>query len=343
MNKPLIFSQTPQQLNDCLINNGYSGYKTKQIYQWLYQKEICDINQMSDLAKGFREFLQDKYMFNSLQVVKQQKSVDGSLKILFSCVDGALVETVIMRHHYGNSVCVSSQVGCLMGCTFCASGLLKKQRDLSAGEMVLQVALAKQLIGERISNVVVMGSGEPFDNYQQVIDFLTIINNDNGLAIGARHITVSTCGIVPKILLFKEEKPYNLAISLHAANDELRSKLMPVNEKYPLKMLQDALISYQLVKNRRLSIEYILFSGVNDKIEDADDLARFVKPLTCAYINLIPYNNIDEFDLQGVDDFAALRFYDLLKKRNIAVTIRSKHGDDIAAACGQLRNKYIEE
>lgn len=338
-----IFSKTINSLNDEFIANKYSSFRSKQLFAWIYQKNVYDVNLMSDLGKEFKSFLTDNYSFDLLEIVNKQVSKDGTHKLLFKCFDGSLIETVIMQHNYGYSVCVSSQVGCLMGCKFCASGLLKKERSLSAGEMVLQVLQAQSLLnGARISNVVVMGTGEPFDNYSEVMDFLSIINSDLGLAIGARHITVSTCGVVPGILKFKDEKPYNLAISLHAANNQLRDKLMPINQKYPLEKLREALLAYQEVKNRRLSMEYILLKGVNDKPSDAADLAKFLKPLNQVYVNLIPYNQVNEFGFQGVDDFSALKFYDLLKKEGVAVTLRNRHGDDIDAACGQLRNKYVE-
>ncbi len=344
MKKTSIFNYKIEELTEKFIEVGYKSFKVKQLFDWLYRKQVFDLNSMSNLAKDFKEYLTKNYSFELLEVKKRQISKDGTIKLLLSCEDGALIETVIMRHSYGNSVCVSSQVGCLMGCAFCASGLLKKQRDLFVGEMVLQVIQALIEVGDqRISNVVVMGSGEPFDNYRNVIDFLDIINSDIGIAIGARHLTVSTCGLVDGIEKFKNEKQYNLAISLHSCDEKVRTKLMPINQKYPLKTLQKALINYQEVKNRRISFEYILLKGINNREEDVQLIKEFIQPLNNSYLNLIPYNQVDEHGYQGVDDFQALEFYSLLKKAGIAVTLRSRHGDDIDAACGQLRNNYRGE
>jgi 23S rRNA (adenine2503-C2)-methyltransferase len=335
-----IYNLTYSQMIEKWQEMGYKPFKAQQLYAWLYKRRIFDVQQMTDLSKDFRQYLTDGFDFGLLKEVTRQVSSDGTIKFLFECVDGALVETVIMFHSYGPSICVSSQVGCAMGCVFCASGLLMKQRDLTSGEMVLQVLMGQLAINERIGNVVVMGSGEPFDNYQPVMDFLDIINSDYGLAIGARHITVSTCGIVPRIRQFAHEKQYNLAISLHAPNDELRNQLMKVNHAYPLKELQAALLDYQKIQNRRLSFEYILLKGLNDQPEHVTQLKNFMRMFPNSYVNLIPYNAVNEHGLNGVTDIEALKFYDRLKKIGLAVTLRTKHGDDIDAACGQLRNKH---
>ena len=250
-----------------------------------------------------------------------------------------------MHFHFGESICVSTQVGCNMACSFCASGLLKKKRDLSAGEIVGQVLYVQKILDEtekRIGNVVIMGTGEPFDNYDNVLNFANIINSDHGLAIGARHITISTCGIVPKIKEFSKGKyQYNLAISLHAPNDELRSKLMPINKAYPLDELMEALREYSIDNNRRLTFEYILLHGINDLDEYAVELAKLIKGYN-AYVNLIPYNEVDESGYVSSNEKSALHFYDLLMKNGVKATLRSKHGEDIDAACGQLRVKYIK-
>ena len=248
-----------------------------------------------------------------------------------------------MHFQYGDSLCVTSQVGCNMGCSFCASGLLKKQRDLTAGEIVGEVMFVQKQLdkeGRRVDNIVVMGTGEPFDNYTNVMNFCSIVNSDLGLAIGSRHITISTCGIVPKIREFAQgHYQYNLAISLHVPTNELRRKLMPIAKAYPLDELMQALREYSEDNHRRLTFEYILLHGVNDSDEMAITLANLVRGMN-AYINLIPYNQVDENGYIGVDDKKALHFYDILMKHGVKATLRQKHGDDIDAACGQLRAKH---
>ena len=247
-----------------------------------------------------------------------------------------------MRHAYGNSVCISSQVGCNMGCKFCESGRRKKVRNLETYEMVLQLLMIEKLLGERISHVVVMGIGEPFDNYDNLIDFFKIINHPKGLAIGARHITVSTCGIVPKILEFSDfPLQINLAISLHAPNDDIRNRIMPINKAYPIKEVIDAIKIYLKKTNRRVTFEYILLKDINDSLECALELVKLVKDINC-YINLIPYNETKINDFKRTNTIQIMRFYDILKKNNINVTIRKEFGSKISAACGQLRSKKEE-
>lgn len=338
----LILDYSYEALNTWILEQGLKSYRTKQIFQWLYQKRVTDFDQMTDLSKDLIALLKANFIIDPLTLVQRQQSMDGTVKCLFRLQDGALVETVLMIYDYGNSVCVTSQVGCNMGCTFCASGLLKKVRDLSAGELVAQVmAIQRELDqkNERVSHVVVMGSGEPFDNYDNVMTFMRTINADQGLAIGARHITVSTCGIVPKIRQFSQEHlQFNLAISLHAPNDELRSKLMPINCAYPLKELMAALKDYSEENNRRLTFEYILLKDVNDQDEHVQQLAKLVKGMN-AYINLIPYNVVDEHGFKQVGFVQAMKFYDKLMKVGVKCTLRQEHGSDIDAACGQLRAK----
>ena len=244
-----------------------------------------------------------------------------------------------MRHDYGNSICISSQVGCNMGCKFCESGRRKKVRNLLVHEMVLQVLMIEEEIGERISHVVVMGIGEPFDNYDNLVKFLKIINNPKGLAIGSRHITVSTCGIIPKIEEFSNiGLQFNLAISLHAPNNEIRNKIMPINKVYPLGDLMVALKKYFKKTNRRITFEYVLLEGVNDSLDNARELSNLVKGLNC-YINLIPYNETNNLGFKRSSTVQIMRFYDILKKNGIGVTIRREFGGKISAACGQLRSK----
>ncbi len=338
----LIYDLSLDDLNQWVLAQGHKSYRSKQIYQWLYQKRATDFDQMTDLSKDLIALLKENFIITPLSLVTRQASKDGTIKCLFKLLDGSLVETVLMIYDYGNSVCVTSQVGCNMGCTFCASGLLKKNRDLSSGEITAQVMAIQQeldLNNERVSHVVIMGSGEPFDNYDQVMAFMRNINSDHGLAIGARHITVSTCGIVPKINAFsKEHTQFNLAVSLHAPNDELRSKLMPINKVYPLKDLMASLKAYSEENNRRLTFEYILLKDVNDAPEHVTQLAELIKGMN-AYINLIPYNVVDEHGYRQVGFVQAMKFYDKLMKSGVKCTLRQEHGADIDAACGQLRAK----
>ena len=268
--------------------------------------------------------------------VQEDKDV---CKYLFELSDGEHIEAVLMKHDYGNSICVSSQVGCNMGCKFCESGRRKKVRNLETYEMVLQILMIEKLLGERISHVVVMGIGEPFDNYDNLIKFFKIINHPKGLAIGARHITVSTCGIIPKILEFSDfPLQINLAISLHAPNNEIRDKIMPINKAYPIIELIPALKTYLNKTNRRITFEYIMLDGINDSEECALELANLVKDINC-YINLIPYNETNNIEFKRTKTVQIMRFYDILKKNSVNVTIRREFGGKIDAACGQLRSK----
>ena len=255
------------------LDHGWKSYRGHQIFQWLYRNRVFDIDEMTNVSKETREILKKDFIVNPLELIKKQVSHDGTTKFLFKTSDGALLESVMMVFDYGRSVCVSSQVGCNMGCAFCASGLTKKKRDLTSGEMVAQVMYVQKELDKdnlRLSHIVVMGTGEPFDNYDNVMNFLATVNHDRGLGIGSRHITISTCGIVPRIYDFaNEHTQYNLAISLHAPNDELRDQLMPVNHAYPLKELMEAIQYYGKENNRRLTFEYILLKGVNDHPEHA--------------------------------------------------------------------------
>lgn len=335
-----------EQMQEFALEQGWKKFRGQQIFQWLYRKRVQNIDDMSDLSKETREVLKENFIVNPCKVVTKQVSSDGTVKYLFELEDGAYVESVLMIYDYGKSICVTSQVGCNMGCDFCASGLLKKRRDLTSGEIVAQVlSVQKDLdeTGDRISNIVIMGTGEPFDNYENVMNFCATVNHDCGLAIGGRHITISTCGIVPKIRQFAmAQTQYNLAISLHAPNNELRNKLMPVNRAYPLEQLMDAIQEYTRLNNRRLTFEYILLKGVNDQNQHVDELAKLIRGLN-AYVNLIPYNEVDEHGYRSVDYKSAMVFYDKLMKKGIRCTIRKEHGGDIDAACGQLRAKKEKE
>lgn len=335
-----------EQLQEYALQQGWKKYRGHQIFQWLYRKRVSAIEEMSDLSKETRERLAQEFIISPLTLSDRQIAADGTTKFLFALTDGALIESVLMRLDYGNSVCVTTQVGCNMGCAFCASGLTKKQRNLTSGEIVAQIMYVQRYLDEqeeRLSHVVVMGTGEPFDNYEAMMNALATVNHDRGLGIGARHITISTCGIVPRIAEFaKEHTQYNLAISLHAPNDELRNQLMPINRKYPLKELFTAIRAYSAENNRRLTFEYILLKGVNDSRLCAKQLADLVRGLN-AYVNLIPYNAVDEKGFQGVHHAEAMVFYDALMKYGVRCTIRKEHGGDIDAACGQLRVKHLRK
>ena len=275
------------------------------------------------------------------ECVTHQKSADGTQKFLFRLHDGNLIETVLMNHDYGYSVCVTTEVGCNMGCSFCASGMKKKLRNLETSEIVLQIMMVSKLANVRVSHVVVMGIGEPFDNYDNVINFLKIINHPLGLEIGARHITVSTCGLVPKIYEYANfDLQVNLAISLHASNDEIRNQIMPINKAYPIALLIKAITYYIEKTNRRVTLEYILLKGINDSYECAMELCDLVHGLN-VYVNLIPYNEVLEkpYKRSTPDDMRV--FFDTLKKRRINVQLRKEQGGDIDAACGQLRSKHM--
>ena len=333
-----------EQLQEFAVEQGWKKFRGRQIFEWLYRKRVMNIDDMSDLSKETREVLKENFIINPCKVVTKQVSSDGTMKYLFELEDGAYVESVLMVYEYGKSICVTSQVGCNMGCDFCASGLLKKRRDLTSGEIVAQImSVQKDLdeTGDRISNIVIMGTGEPFDNYDNVMNFCATVNHDRGLAIGARHITISTCGIAPKIIEYaKSGLQINLAISLHAPNNELRNKLMPINRAYPLEVLFSALDEYLKISGRRITFEYILLKGVNDKEEHAKQLAKLIKN-TFSYVNLIPYNSVDEKGFKRTSKEEIAAFQDKLKKLGVNVTRRKEFGTDIDAACGQLRAKKL--
>lgn len=335
-----LFGVTLEKLESLMLEDNQSKYRAKQLFTWIYEKEETDFDKMSDISKKYIAVLKSKFYFHKPSIFKKQVSNDGTIKLLLEMEDGAKVETVLMRYNYGNVACVSSQVGCNMGCSFCASGLLKKQRNLTSAEMVGEILVLNDLLkseDKRVSHIVVMGTGEPFDNYENVMDFIRIVNHQKALAIGARHITVSTCGIPNKILAYSQEGlQINLAISLHASNDELRNKLMPINRAYPLKELMEAVKTYNINADRRVTFEYILLKDVNDSMEHADQLARLIKPVF-AYVNLIPYNEVDENGFHRSNNIK--KFMDRLMKNGVNVTIRKEFGSDIDAACGQLRAK----
>lgn len=319
---------------------GETKYRASQVFDWLYNKRVSSFKEMTNLKKELISFLENNFSINKLKLIKKQEDVDVK-KYLFELDDGNKIEAVLMMHDYGNSICVSSQVGCNMGCTFCESGRLKKLRNLSAFELVLQVLAVEQDIKKRISHVVLMGIGEPFDNYDNVMRFINIINDPKGINIGIRHITISTCGIVPKIKEFMDEKTgVNLAISLHAPNDEIRDKLMPINKAYKIKDIMKVVKEYIKQTNRRVTFEYILLKNINDSDECAIELSKLLKGINC-YVNLIPYNETSHIDYKTSEKVTINRFYDILKKNDINVTIRREFGSKVSAACGQLRSEQI--
>ncbi|MDQ0230583.1 23S rRNA (adenine(2503)-C(2))-methyltransferase RlmN [Metabacillus malikii] len=343
---PSIYSLELHELEQWLTEHGEKSFRANQIFDWLYTKRVTSFEDMSNLSKELRTLLQEKFTLTTLKTLIQQTSKDGTIKFLFELHDGYSIETVLMRHEYGNSVCVTTQVGCRIGCTFCASTLGGLKRNLEAGEIVAQVVKVQQALDEldeRVSHIVIMGIGEPFDNYDEMMSFLKIVNHDKGLNIGARHITVSTSGIIPKIYKFADEKlQINFAISLHAPNTELRSKLMPINRAYKLPDLMEAVKYYVDKTGRRISFEYGLFGGENDQVEHAEELARLVKGIKC-HINLIPVNYVPERNYVRTPKEQIKLFEDTLKKHGINVTTRREQGHDIDAACGQLRAKERKE
>ncbi|MDH6596860.1 23S rRNA (adenine(2503)-C(2))-methyltransferase RlmN [Bacillus aerius] len=343
---PSIYSFELNEIKDWLKEQGEKPFRATQIFEWLYEKRVTSFDEMSNLSKELREKLKDQFAITTLKTVIKQTSQDGTIKFLFELHDGYTIETVLMRHEYGNSVCVTTQVGCRIGCTFCASTLGGLKRNLEAGEIVAQVLKVQQALDEtdeRVSSVVIMGIGEPFDNFDEMLAFLKIINHDNGLNIGARHITVSTSGIIPKIYQFADEQmQINFAVSLHAPNTEIRSRLMPINKAYKLPKLMEAIEYYIQKTGRRVSFEYGLFGGVNDQVHHAEELADLLKGIKC-HVNLIPVNYVPERDYVRTSREQIFLFEKTLKERGVNVTIRREQGHDIDAACGQLRAKERQE
>ncbi|OAO80051.1 23S rRNA (adenine(2503)-C(2))-methyltransferase RlmN [Anoxybacillus flavithermus] len=344
--KPSIYSMRLEDLQSWIEQQGEKPFRATQIFEWLYKKRVTSFEDMTNIPKALRERLDEHFVITTLKTLVQQTSKDGTMKFLFELHDGYSIETVLMRHDYGNSICVTTQVGCRIGCTFCASTLGGLKRNLQAGEIVAQVVKVQKALdetNERVSSIVVMGIGEPFDNYDELIKFLKIVNHPKGLHIGARHITVSTSGIIPKIYKFADENmQINFAISLHAPNTELRSKLMPINRAYKLPELMEAVRYYIEKTGRRVTFEYGLFGGVNDQIEHAEELAELIKGLKC-HVNLIPVNYVPERNYVRTPREQIFAFEKTLKKHGINVTIRREQGHDIDAACGQLRAKERKE
>lgn len=339
-----IYSLTRQELEQYLLLMGEKPFRATQIFEWLYKKNVKSFDEMTNIKKESIEKLKENFKISDLEIENEQISSDGTRKYLFRLKDGTFIETVLMNHEYGLSVCVSTQVGCNMGCAFCASGLNKKVRNLETDEIVLQVSMIDEImkkINKRVSHVVVMGIGEPFDNYNNVIKFLRIINDPKGMEIGSRHITVSTCGIVPKIIEYSDfDLQVNLAVSLHFADNEKRSKYMKINQVYDLSALMDSLKYYFSKTNRRITFEYILINDVNDSIDDAKKLVKLIKGMNC-YVNLIPMNStVNEFSRSTEEK--SKKFFEVLNSNHINVTLRKEQGHDIDAACGQLRIKKMQ-
>lgn len=335
-----IKSLTLEELQRELVDMGEKSFRAKQLYSWMHQKLARNYEEMSNLPLSLREKLSERFTYTSLKPVKVQKSaIDGTGKYLFELSDGCLVESVWMQYKHGNSVCISSQVGCRMGCGFCASTLGGLERSLLPSEMLDQIYAITLLTGERVSNVVVMGTGEPLDNYENLLRFLKLLTDENGLHISQRNITVSTCGLVPEMRRLAGEKlQITLALSLHAPNDEKRRKIMPIANKYSVRELMEVCAYYFETTGRRITFEYALASGVNDTAQDAKELSELIKGLNC-HINLIPVNPVEERNYERSGKPEILAFKNKLEKNGINVTIRREMGRDIDGACGQLRRR----
>ena len=337
-----ICAYTYEQLQAEIQAMGERGFRAKQIYEWLHVRLAEDFSEMTNLSKDLRARLAEQYeILPVVMLEKQESRLDGTCKFLFRLHDGNVVESVWMRYHYGNSVCISSQVGCRMGCRFCASGIGGLARGLSPSEMLGQVYRLQRIMGERVSNVVVMGTGEPLDNYDSLLTFLRILTGEKGLHISQRNVTVSTCGIVPKMYeLAKEHLQITLALSLHGATQEKRKQLMPVANAYELEEVLTACDAYFRETGRRITFEYSLIRGVNDTEEDVRELIRILGSRNC-HLTLIPVNSVKEYDLKQPDRKNAQNFKNKLEKYGINVTLRRELGADIDGACGQLRRSYV--
>lgn len=337
-----IYNFTLEELEHYLIENGFKKFNATQLIEWIYEKKVFDFDKMTNLSKKLIEFLKQNIIIEKLNVVKTERSKLAN-KYLIELSDSNKIECVLMNHDYGYSLCVSSQVGCNMGCSFCESGRLKKVRDLQLNELIGQIICVQEYENIRIDSVVVMGIGEPFDNFENIKRFISVVTHNKMIGIGQRHLTISTCGLVPKIYEFADlETGVNLAISLHAPNDEIRDKIMKVNRAYKIEKLMQALDYYIQKTNRRVTIEYIMLAGINDTDECARELAKLIQG-KLMYVNLIPYNETTHFELKRSNDFKIKSFYDILKSNNINVTIRKEMGGNLSAACGQLRANAQKE
>ena len=331
------------ELQNELVALGEKKYRAEQIFKWLYVDKVKEFDEMTNLSIELREKLKKEYTMCNFKILKKQEASDGTKKYLFDVLDGNAIESVLMEYHHGKTICVSSQIGCKMGCKFCASTGIKFIRSLTCGEIVEQILAVEQDIGDKISNIVFMGIGEPFDNYDNVMKAIKIINNQKGLNIGARHISISTSGLVPMIYKFADEElQCTLSISLHATNDAKRSSMMPINNRYNIEELMEACKYYINKTNKRISFEYALAKDNNDNLDDAKELVKLLKGMLC-HVNLIPINKIENGDYVKSTNENIIRFRDYLNKNGIVATIRRELGSDIDAACGQLRRKSIKE
>ena len=338
-----IYNLSEDDFKLYLNNLGEKPFRAKQIMEWVYRHKIQSFDEMTNVKKSFIEQLKDDFSLDLLEVVTHQVSSDVTQKFLFRLHDGNLIESVLMNNEYGYSICVTTQVGCNMGCVFCASGMKKKLRNLETAEIVMQLLTVEKVTGIKITHIVIMGIGEPFDNYDNVTRFMKIVNYPLGLEIGARHITVSTSGLIPKIREFADfDLQVNLAISLHAPNNDIRNNIMAVNKSYPIEDLIDAIKYYIDKTNRRVTIEYILLKDINDSRANANELADLLHGLN-VYVNLIPYNEVIEKPYKRSTKESMQAFFDQLKKRRINVQLRREQGGDIDAACGQLRSKQMKK
>lgn len=344
MEKTDIKSLSLEELKQWMAELGEKPFRAGQIYQWMHQKLAADFSEMTNLSKALREKLEETCRYTVLKPVEVLTSaIDGTQKYLFELQDGNVIESVLMKYHHGNSVCISTQAGCSMGCRFCASTIGGKRRDLTTAEMLEEVYEIQRFSKERVSNLVLMGTGEPLDNYENVVKFIKMLSDEKGLHISQRNITLSTCGIVPGIRsLAQEGLQITLALSLHASSQEKRKKLMPVANRFDLKEVLDACRYYYERTGRRLTFEYSLVGGVNDKQEDAEELAGLIKGMN-AHVNLIPVNPIKERDFVQPSEGVTQSFKNKLEKYGINVTIRREMGRDINGACGQLRRSYMEK
>ena len=332
-----------KELKEELTKIGEKQFRAEQIFKWLYQEKVKEFGEMTNLSLELRKKLEENYTICNYKILKKQESKDGTIKYLFDVLDGNAIETVLMSYHHGYSICVSSQIGCKMGCKFCASTGINFVRDLTSGEIVEQILAVEQDTGFRISNVVFMGIGEPLNNYDNVINAIKIINNPKGLNIGARHISISTSGLVPRIYKLAEENiQCTLSISLHATNDEKRSSMMPINNAFNIAELMEACKYYIEKTHRRISFEYALAKDNNDNLEDAKELVKLLKGMLC-HVNLIPINKIENGQYTKSSNENIMKFRDYLNDHGIVATIRRELGSDIDAACGQLRRKNLKE
>ena len=343
MEKKDIASYSFEELQEEMLAIGEKGFRSRQIYSWIHEKLVDDFEEMTNLPKTLRQKLESAYEIRRVEMEKRQISkIDGTNKFLFCLKDGNMVESVLMKYKHGNSVCISSQVGCRMGCRFCASTLDGLERNLTPSEMLRQVYQIQKITGERVSNIVIMGTGEPLDNYDNFLKFIHMVSDEHGLNISQRNITASTCGIVPNIRRLAEEKlQITLALSLHGSNQEKRRSLMPVANKYELQEVLEACDYYFEKTGRRITFEYSLVHGVNDTPEDAKELMGILKDRNC-HLNLIPVNPIKERNYEKPDKKSAENFKNKLEKNGINVTIRREMGSDIDGACGQLRRKTMQ-